>query len=166
MSFSDSRRNVLSPIRIRGGRGGATQTLIDGIPINNVVFGDRAFDLAQYSAEQISFEKGGFEPQYGNALSGIVNIATIEGGTRLKGSVDYQGTALAGSLGSRPDELLGRDIYRGFLSGPIPGTTNKLRFAVSGLAAAADHHRPDGGTSEETPNGPAVALTPSVACLG
>ena len=140
VSFSDSRRNVLSPIRIRGGRGGATQTLVDGIPINNVVFGDRAFDLAQYSAEQISFEKGGFEPQYGNALSGIVNIATIEGGTRLKGAVDYQGTGLAGQLGSRPDELLARDIYRGFLSGPIPGTTSKLRFAVSGqLENGADN---------------------------
>lgn len=132
VSFTDSRRNVLSPIRIRGGRGGATQTLIDGIPINNVVFGDRAFDLAQYSAEQISFEKGGFEPQYGNALSGIVNIATIEGGQRLKGAVDYQTTSLAGRFGSRPDELLGEDIYRGFLSGPIPGTANKLRFAISG----------------------------------
>ena len=132
VSFSDSRRNVLSAIRIRGGRGGSTQTLIDGIPINNVVFGDRAFDLAQYSAEQISFEKGGFEPQYGNALSGIVNIATIEGGQRLKGAVDYQTTGLAGRLGSRPDELLGYDVYRGFLSGPVPGTASKLRFAISG----------------------------------
>jgi outer membrane receptor protein involved in Fe transport len=131
-SFTDSRRALVSAIRVRGGRGGSTQTLIDGIPINNVVLGDRAFDNSQFAVSQLSFEKGGYEVQYGNALAGIVNIATLEGSTRLTGRVDYSSTTPAGALGSRPDELLDRSVFRGALSGAIPGTADRLRFAVAG----------------------------------
>ncbi len=131
-SFSDSRRNVLSPIRIRGGRAGETLTLIDGIPINNVVFGGRAFDITTSAVQQIDYQKGGFEPQYGNALSGIINIATREGGTTLAGNVEYQSTGLSGQLGNSADDLRGYDLYRGFLSGPVPGTQNRVRFLVAG----------------------------------
>ena len=131
-SFTESRRALVSPIRVRGGRGGSTQTLIDGIPINNVVLGDRAFDISQFAVSQLSFEKGGYEVQYGNALAGIVNIRTLEGGTRLTGVMDYSSTAPAGSLGSRPDELLDRSVFRGSLAGPIPGTSERLRFALAG----------------------------------
>ena len=132
VSFSDTRRNVQSPVRIRGGRGGETLTLIDGIPINNVVFGGPAFDVSTGAVQQIDFQKGGFEPQYGNALSGIINIATREGGTRLAGNVEYRGTGLGGKLGLKQDELQGYELYRGFVGGPIPGTANKLRFLLAG----------------------------------
>lgn len=132
VSFTESRRNVQTPLRIRGGRGGETLTLIDGIPINNVVFGGPALDLTASAVQQIDFQKGGFEPQYGNALSGIVNIATREGGSTLAGNVEYQSSALAGAFGSPSDELRKYDLLRGFLSGPIPGTGNRVRFMVSG----------------------------------
>jgi outer membrane receptor protein involved in Fe transport len=132
VSFSDTRRNPLSPIRIRGGRGGETLTLIDGIPINNIVFGGPAFDVTTAAVNQLSFQKGGFEPQYGNALSGIINIATREGGTKPAGNIEYQTSGAGGALGLRQDELKSYDLLRGYLSGPIPGTNNRLRFSVAG----------------------------------
>ena len=135
VSFTDTRRNVLSPIRIRGGRGGETLTLIDGIPVNNVVFGGAALDLNSFAVSELNYQKGGFEPQYGNALSGIINMATREGGTQLAGNVEYQGTGLGGKLGSTSDELWGLELFRGYLSGPIPGTSNKVRFMLSGQTA-------------------------------
>ena len=131
-SFTDSRRNVLSPIRIRGGRAGETLTLLDGIPVNNVVFGGRAFDITTAAIQQLDYQKGGFEPQYGNALSGIINIATREGGRTLAGNVTYESSAFGGALGSTADELRGYDHLRGFLSGPVPGTAERLRFLVAG----------------------------------
>ncbi|HET7457120.1 MAG TPA: TonB-dependent receptor [Gemmatimonadaceae bacterium] len=131
-SFSDQRRNVLSPIRIRGGRGGETLTLIDGIPISNVVFGGAAFDITPSAVSQIDYQKGGFEPQYGNALSGIINIATREGGNNFAGNVEYQSSALGGALGSTPDKLRGFDLLRGYLSGPIPATGNHVKFLLAG----------------------------------
>jgi len=122
----------LSPVRIRGGRGGETLTLIDGVPVNNFVFGGAAFQPNPYVTQQIDFIRGGFEPQYGNALSGILNIALREGGTQLEGALDYNTSELAGALGSNSDDLQGRHLFQGFISGPVPGTANKLRFMVSG----------------------------------
>jgi outer membrane receptor protein involved in Fe transport len=139
ISFSESRRNPITPIRIRGGRGGETLTLIDGVPINNFVYGGPAFDITTEAIEQADYQRGGFEPQYGNALSGIINIATREGGTNLAGAFRYQTSAIGGALGNRPDELLGYNQYEGYLSGPIPGTANRLRFMAAGrVQAGAD----------------------------
>lgn len=132
VSFTESRRNPQSQLRIRGGRGGETVTLIDGIPVNNIIFGGPALDITTSAIQTIDFQKGGFEPQYGNALSGIINIATREGGTRIAGNLEYQGSGFAGALGSTPDDLRGFDLFRGYLSGPIPGTAEKVRFAVAG----------------------------------
>ncbi|MEN8376854.1 MAG: TonB-dependent receptor, partial [Gemmatimonadota bacterium] len=122
----------LNPVRIRGGRGGETLTLIDNVPMNNFVFGGAAFQPNPYVTEQIDFIRGGIEPQYGNALSGILNISLREGGTTLEGTLDYQTSELAGALGSNSDDLWGRHLFQGFISGPVPGTQNKVRFMVSG----------------------------------
>jgi len=132
VSFSDSRRSVNSPIRIRGGRGNETLTLLDGFPIPNPVFGGASFDVNNLSIQQIDYQKGGFEPQYGNAQSGIINLATREGGTRLGGAFEYQGSGIGPNIGATQDKLLGLSLFRGYLSGPIPGTNNTLRFLVSG----------------------------------
>ena len=132
LSFSDSRRNPATPVRIRGGRGGETLTLIDLVPVNNFVFGGPAFDLTTEAIEQVDFQRGGFEPQYGNALSGIINIATREGGTSLAGAVDYQTSAVGGALGSTSDDLLNFSQLEGFVSGPVPGTGERLRFLLAG----------------------------------
>lgn len=131
-SFTESRRNTQNVLRIRGGRGDQTLTLIDGIPISNWVFGGPAFDLTNSAISQIDFQKGGFEPQYGNALSGIINIATREAGTRLAGNIEYQGSGLAGKFGSTQDELRQYDLFRGYVSGPIPATGDRLRFVLAG----------------------------------
>ncbi len=132
ISFSESRRNPITPIRIRGGRGGETLSLIDGVPINNFVYGGPAFDITNEAIEQVDFQRGGFEPQYGNALSGIINIATREGGTNIAGAMSYQTSAIGGALGNRSDELLDYDLFQGYLSGPIPGTGQRLRFMAAG----------------------------------
>jgi len=132
ISFSESRRNPITPIRIRGGRGGETLSLIDGIPVNNFVFGGPAFDITNEAVEQVDYQRGGFEPQYGNALSGIINIATREGGTDLAGAFSYQTSAIGGALGNTPDELQDFDLFQGYLSGPIPGTGQRLRFMAAG----------------------------------
>jgi len=132
VSFTDTRRNALNPISIRGGRAGETLTLVDGVPINNFVFGGPAFDMTNEAVEQVDFQRGGFEPQYGNALSGIINIATREGGANLSGAFSYQTSAVGGALGSTADDLSGFNLYQGFMSGPVPGFSGKLRFMLAG----------------------------------
>ncbi len=131
VAFSEENRGI-TPLRIRGGRNGETLTLIDGVPISNFVFGGPAFQVTPYAVRQIDFIRGGFEPQYGNALSGIINIATQEGGTELAGTVEYRTTEVSGALGSDPDELANQDLFQGSVSGPVPATDERLRFAFAG----------------------------------
>jgi len=131
LAFTEKSRGI-TPIRIRGGRNGETVTLIDGIPINNFIFGGPAFSLTRAAVGQITFMKGGFPPKYGNALSGIINIATKNPGTDIRGGVEYQTSRLAGALGSTPDDLNQFDFLEGDVSGAIPGTSDNLRFLVAG----------------------------------
>src|SRR5690606_24546709 len=103
ISFAEERQGV-TPLRIRGGRGSETLMLVDGIPVNNFVLGGQAVDLTRFAVAQLDFVKGGFEPQYGNALSGFINIATKEGGEELQGAIEYQTTRFGGLLGNRSEE--------------------------------------------------------------
>lgn len=132
ISYQESRRNVTNPIRIRGGRGGETMTLIDGVPVNNFIYGGPALSMTPEGVQQLDFVKGGFEPQYGNALSGIINIATRDGGENLAGSLRYQTSAVGDMVGNTPDGLLNYSLVDGFLSGPVPFTDRKLRFMIAG----------------------------------
>lgn len=132
VAYTDTRRNPNPAVRVRGGRAGEVLMLLDGFPVNNVVFGGPAFDVSLEAVEQIDYQRAGFEARYGNALSGIVSVATREGGTDLAGSLSYQTSALAGALGSTPDELAGFNLLAGRLSGPVPGTDNALRFMIAG----------------------------------
>ena len=121
----------VSPVRIRGGRNGETMSLIDGVPVNNWVFGGPAFQVTPFAIQQLDYIRGGFEAQYGNALSGVINTATREGGTQLAGALEYRSTAPSGELGVDQDALMDKYLVQGYVSGPIPGLEN-LRFAISG----------------------------------
>jgi outer membrane receptor protein involved in Fe transport len=135
IAFTDARRG-LEPVHIRGGRLGETTTLIDGIPVNNFVFGGPAFFVNRSAVQQLDYIRGGFDAEYGNALSGVINVATKEGGTQLRGAAEYQGSGLSGALGSNYDDLRDYHQAEGWVSGPVPGTDNRLRFMVAGRELA------------------------------
>ena len=105
---------------------------IDGIPTQNWIYGGPAISITPEAVQQLDYIKGGMEPQYGNALSGVVNIATRDGGTNLAGSLRFQTSEVGGALGNDPDDLLNYSLFDGYLSGPIPGFSNKLRFMFAG----------------------------------
>lgn len=133
ISVAEEQRGTVPAPRVRGSRGGATLSMIDGIPVNNPLFGTAVVNLSPLAVQQVSFNRGYMDPQYGNALSGVINQAVREGGSEVSGSIDYQNSALAGGIfGNEQDRLLGLNLMRGYLSGPIPGTNSKLRYAVSG----------------------------------
>ncbi len=132
LSVAEERRSTVAPVRVRGGRGGSTVSLVDGIPVINPLFGSTAINLNALAVAQVDFTRGYMEPQYGNGLAGVINNAVREGGERFQGALDYQTTSIPGALGSRPDEVQGEQLFRGYLSGPVPGTANKLRYSLSG----------------------------------
>ncbi len=133
ISLAEEQRSTTSPTRVRGSRGGSSITLIDGVPINNPLFGTNSIDLNQFAVSQINFQRGGAGAEYGNGLSGVINQAVREGGANVSGSVSFQNSTLPGALfNSTYDKLLGQNLLNGYLSGPVPGTNSKIRYAVSG----------------------------------
>jgi len=133
VSLAEEQRSTTQPIRVRGGRGGSTLSMIDGVPINNPLFGSDAVSLNPLAVQQVNFQRGGADAVYGNSLSGVINQAVREGGSEVSGSIDYQNSALPGTLfGTENDKALGLNLLRGYLSGPVPGTNSKIRYAVSG----------------------------------
>ncbi len=64
---------------VRGGRKTELIYLVDGMPIQNIVDGKIGTELPNTSIIDISVQTGGFTAEYGNAMSGVVNILTKEG---------------------------------------------------------------------------------------
>ena len=131
ISYAEERRGV-TPLRIRGGRASETLMLVDGIPVNNFVLGGPAIDLTIEAVEQVDFKRGGFEPQYGNALSGIIDVATKEGGPYMAGAVNFRTSALGRVVGNGQDQVRDWNSFEGYISGPVPGTSQRLRFITAG----------------------------------
>jgi len=75
-------------LHFRGGRGGEVKLQIDGSEASDPLFGRNAnvANLAIAGAEVLS---GGFDAEFGNALSGVVSVSTKEGTDRLGGEVRW-----------------------------------------------------------------------------
>ena len=78
----------------RGGRTGEELYLLNGINIVDPFSGDRAFDPIAGALEEVEVITGGFPAQYGNAQSGVVNMALRTGGyERWEGSASVRARA-------------------------------------------------------------------------
>lgn len=69
---------------IRGGRANEVSYLIDGLPVKDLMGGSIGTVLPLSSVFGMSLYTGGYDPEYGNALSGVVNIITRTGGDEHK----------------------------------------------------------------------------------
>jgi outer membrane receptor protein involved in Fe transport len=65
---------------IRGGKTTEVVYLVDGLPVQNLIEGGAGAELPQSSIAELSVQTGGFDPEYGNALSGVINVITRRGG--------------------------------------------------------------------------------------
>ncbi len=70
---------ITSEGNVRGGRSDEVVYLVDGIPVQDVISGGLGANLPRSSITGMTIVSGGFEAEYGNALSGIVNIVTRSG---------------------------------------------------------------------------------------
>ena len=65
---------------VRGGSVNSTVFLIDGIPVQDVIGGGLGTDLPKSSISGMTILTGGLDAEYGNTLSGAVNVITRTGG--------------------------------------------------------------------------------------
>ena len=76
---------------IRGGKIHEAIYLIDGLPVQDVTQGGPAAELPLSAISQMSIKTGGFDAEYGNALSGVINVITQSGGDDHQVSIRGRG---------------------------------------------------------------------------
>ncbi|MBU4443647.1 TonB-dependent receptor [bacterium] len=123
-------------IHLRGGRADEVNYLVDGISITDPYAGEMSVEVEISGIEQIQMITGGFNAEYGQALSGVVEIVTKAGGEKYHGKLktycgDYFSSNDLFALASNSDLS---DVYNleGNLNGPVPFFNKKLTFNING----------------------------------
>lgn len=119
----------------RGGRTGEVAYMIDGIRINDVYSGDYSIEVENDAIQELEIISGTFNAEYGQAMSGVVNIVTKEGGEKFHGKISgYLGDYLSWDDAIFWNIKAFNPIYNleSSLSGTVPGFGKKLNFFASG----------------------------------
>ena len=124
-------------IHIRGGRTTEVKYYMDGIAVSDPFNNSPAVNLENSMIQELEVISGTFNAEYGQAMSGIVNIVTKEGTKRFSGSL----VASIGDFLSSHDETfyhiddinpLSQQYYEGSLSGPLKLGGLNASFFLSG----------------------------------
>lgn len=123
-------------IHVRGGRDNEISFTLNGISVNNPYDNLSSIGVATNAVQEVTVSTGTFSAEYGNALSGVVNYVTKEGGNKNSGSL----RVLAGDYYSTKQDIfphvktfqpLNNARIEGTLGGPT--FTDELTFYVSGV---------------------------------
>jgi hypothetical protein len=142
---------------VRGGRKGEIAYWIDGVPVTDSYDGGQVVEVNKDMVEELQFISGAFNAEYGQAMSGIVNITTKEPREKFGANFtvylgDYYSTHDFNreqyytdlEAGTRSPLLSGDEIYQNLnnfdptnirnFEGSIFGTIvpNKLSYFVNG----------------------------------
>ena len=111
-------------IHIRGGRSYENAFLLDGVSVQDPLAGTGfGLQLSANSIEEVEVITGGYNAEFGQATSGVVNVKTREGSTNYNGSVSYK----RDNFGNRSSyNVFNLDIVEAILSGPDPLTSSIL----------------------------------------
>jgi carboxypeptidase-like protein/TonB-dependent receptor-like protein/outer membrane beta-barrel protein len=143
-------------IHIRGGRTSEVAYWVDGVSVSDVYDGHQAVQVENNAVQELQVISGTFNAEYGQAMSGIVNIVTKDGGSQYHGNLSSYTGSYATSDGWKyngaifyvdptlfeanraSNELFynlnsirpfdDRDI-EGSLSGPVPGISQMTFYA-------------------------------------
>ncbi len=130
-------------LHIRGGRSSEIGYSINGVGINNPYDNSKGVAIATNAVQELAVVSGTFNAEYGNALSGIVNTVTKEGGKTYTGSASfYTGDYLSSrtEMFTNIDDIdvLNTSVGEATLGGPVPFLGNKVRFFGSGRYSRSD----------------------------
>jgi outer membrane receptor protein involved in Fe transport len=104
-------------INIRGGRTGETQIIIDGVVTNNPLDRGSTATVSNNALMELSVLTGGFSAEYGNVLSGVINVTTKSAHSNYTGSVEVVSDIIAGDYINTKSQ--GYNIYSVSLGGPV-----------------------------------------------
>ncbi|UCE05096.1 MAG: TonB-dependent receptor, partial [bacterium] len=161
-------------IHVRGGRSGEIAYMIDGMYVEDPLYGGFSSMINEDAIDEMIVLSGAFNAEYGDAMSSVVNIVTKEGSNSYHGKLEYTTQMLNNSPYRKknpfPDvedsyeyvehsiiddikfkplklELPLPGMINSSFSGPIP-FTSKLFFFISGRYENEDSYLPHGYSIE------------------
>jgi outer membrane receptor protein involved in Fe transport len=109
-------------IHIRGGRASENSYLLDGVSIQDPLAGTGfGLQLSTEAIQDIEVITGGYNAEYGQATSGVINVSLKEGSQDYHGSISYKRDHLDRTNGSM--HVFNQDLSEITLSGPEPITS-------------------------------------------
>jgi outer membrane receptor for ferrienterochelin and colicin len=124
-------------ITLRGGRPEEVVFMVDGLSITDPILAGQATNLNHFTISESQLITSGFNAEYGNAMSGIVNYVTQEGGAKFSGRYQYSTDRI---LGDKYD--LGTNEHFLNIGGTVPGTESKLAYYLAGNLYLTDDWGP------------------------
>jgi outer membrane receptor protein involved in Fe transport len=112
-------------LNVRGGRSNEVAYLVDGMYVQDPLLGGLATRINNDAIQQMSLLSGTFNAEYGNALSGVVNIVTRDGPDELTGKIEVRSSEFGVKRYADLHELR----INGSLGGPL--FTNSVKFFIS-----------------------------------
>jgi len=123
-----------SGLHLRGGRADEVAYMVDGMSVKDPISGQQGTEINVTAFEEMSVITGGFNAEYGQAMSGVVNLVTKEG-RKFEGLSRYQTDQF---FGGSLDE--GRNRFEMSLGGPLPALP-KVFYFVSGEVYTRDQQQ-------------------------
>lgn len=123
-------------LHIRGGRSSEIAYMVDGVSVSDPYSGKIAVNVDHGAIQELKVISGTFNAEYGQVMSGIVEIVTKEPENQTKtGASAYFGDYLSShkNLFYNIDELSPTAIYNSqvYLTGPMPIFSTKLSYYIS-----------------------------------
>ncbi len=130
-------QGVGGDIHIRGGRSSEISYTINGVSIANPFDNSTTVSIATNAIQELSVISGTFNAEYGNAMSGIVNSITKEGGSKYSGQLAFY---TGDHISSKQDpffnvgdlDMLSNNVTEFTFGGPIPMAEDYVGFFFSG----------------------------------
>lgn len=127
----------------RGGRIGEVGYWVDGLPVTDVFDGGLAVSVENDMVEEMQVVTGAFNAEYGQAMSGIVNVVTRDGSNRFGGSFSgFTGDYFSGNTDVFPnlDSVSPAAVRNAELNLSGPLLKDRFFFFTSGRYFHNDGH--------------------------
>jgi outer membrane receptor protein involved in Fe transport len=159
-------------IHIRGGRTEEINYQVNGVANRDAYDNSVGVEIDNSSIQELQVISGTFNAEYGDAMSGIINVVTKEGSKTYEGSIMAFGEDYVSNnteLFPNVDAFNPTVNIQGSLSGPIPFTNDQVTFFVmaryydaEGYLYGFNNFQPDGSEGD----GKAVPMNSNKRIMG
>jgi outer membrane receptor protein involved in Fe transport len=127
-------------LHVRGGRTGELAFMVDGVKLEDPLYGEYSETFNKDAVNEMVIISGTFNAEYGDAMSGIVNITTKDGGDAFHGRIEYT------------SPMINNSPYR--TSNPFPGVEDEAEYVEKSVYDRSDVYIP--GTLRASLEGPII----------